>query len=180
MTTIAWDGKNIATDSRATKGNNILQGNIVKLHKVEGTFKDENLIAIGAAGSLSRLEDIVDWISKGGKPEEMPPGTLNSTDMTSTLVITNKGCWCFEFDKHPFKVPGKYAIGSGSEFAISAMSLGISAMDAVHHAIKHDCFSGGPVLTLDSSTDLKEIKEVGPSFNLSTESMQTQLASSEW
>ncbi len=37
------------------------------------------------------------------------------------------------------------AIGSGSDFAISAMSMGKTAKEAIEEAIKHDIYTGGTV-----------------------------------
>lgn len=64
----------------------------------------------------------------------------------STLIFT-RGKSCYELQKNSlaYRVKGKYAWGSGSHFAVTAMYLGKSAAEAVKIASHFDERTGGKV-----------------------------------
>jgi hypothetical protein len=64
----------------------------------------------------------------------------------TAYIITENNCYRVEDEGRWYKDTAKYwAMGSGSEFALSAMLIGKSAKEAVKHACKLDVYSGGKI-----------------------------------
>jgi ATP-dependent protease HslVU (ClpYQ) peptidase subunit len=135
MTTIAYKDGIVAVDSQSTCGDIISSLNETKIRKTDkGVF-----ILSGVEGDCHLFSLI--W----------PHG--NS--------VTGGECCGFVFDcgvlyRAGFDEEGKierqrqdlsqtWAFGSGMPFALAAMDMGASAVDAVKLAIKRDPFSGGKV-----------------------------------
>lgn len=146
MSTVAWDGRELAVDSQRTIGSARVRG--VKL------YESAHLAFAGVgstADSVHIAKDLVRW----------DPG----------MVLTREGVegWVFEHlaeedilhgiavekrSGRAFLVLGKRVVhlpippdtpataGSGAEYAMGAMARGASASEAVQLAIEHDCFSG--------------------------------------
>lgn len=137
MTTIAWDGKTIATDSRWTRGEGIISSDAdAKMIRragyrffVTGLFADaEPLIDAFLSGrdTCSEKLSVTVYAEKGGHVMR---------------VGADKGAiW-----KESAKVPD--AAGSGWGHAITAMDMGADARTAVKMAIKRDSYSGGKIRT---------------------------------
>ena len=47
------------------------------------------------------------------------------------------------------KLDYSYGIGTGSEFALSALDHGKTAIEAVRYAAKRDCYTGGRIYSYD-------------------------------
>mgnify|MGYP003642706169 CR=1 FL=1 len=125
MTTIAWDGKTLASDSQMS-GGFIEQFTYKKIKTVDGMYY----------GMCGRAGDINSFFE--GK--EIPD------DDTELLEISAKGqCVCIGKGNSRIPITGKTSIGSGSHFAMGAMLHGASAVEAVKIAIKLDPSSGGKV-----------------------------------
>ena len=138
MTTIAYDGKTIAADSRATIGNHISPGNHQKIHELAGG----SLYAFCGVVSdgLKMLAFLTDDL------DEMPTWKPGRT----TAIIVNKkgtlriyegtGIWMIQKSK-------LYAMGSGDAYAYGAMAAGATAAQAVKIASRFDSCTGGTVRT---------------------------------
>lgn len=137
MTTIAYDGKTIAYDSRSTSNGRIGTDNLNKKHTKNG-------VVFFLAGTVGDEESIAElWES-----EE----TESELDFHA-FVVDNGSVWVFggdsDEDVFRFRVERyeRYAIGSGAAHAITAMDCGLSAKEAVKMAAKRDTFTGGRIRT---------------------------------
>jgi hypothetical protein len=66
------------------------------------------------------------------------------------LVVSAKGCERMENALIPIPIKeGFHAVGSGRDFALSAMRLGRTAREAIELACEFDVFTGGPITVLD-------------------------------
>lgn len=143
MTTIAWDGRALCSDSRCIYGH-IKQRPVQKIFAYKGDF-----LAIGFCGSYNNHQAFIDWLlGKGEKP------TIPS-DTAAGVIVVDKDltAWCYHSDGAS-RVPAATceADGSGSPYAMGAMLAGANAYKAVEIAIKLDENSGGPVQCYDIPT----------------------------
>lgn len=98
---------------------------------------------------------MVDWVRAGRDPEKFPDHQSDKDDWQPLLVIEKDGSISF-YDRS--RSPVRYeqeriAIGSGRDFAMAAMHLGKSAVEAVEVACALDsgCGNGIDALTFGSS-----------------------------
>ena len=132
MTTIAWDGKTLASDTRCNSGN--VKFKVTKIRRHRGHL-------IGYAGPLDLGAEMFAWYTKGADPEQFPADQLNEEDRTDFLVITPKRkILVYQKSAYPLDMTMNrfFAIGSGRDFAIAAMHLGKSAEEAVGIAGLYD------------------------------------------
>ena len=73
MTTIAWDGKTLATDSRRTTNSIVESDEDNKLTMDVGGY-----LVVADCGDLNGSQDIIDWL-KNGKKDEFPKIEDSST-----------------------------------------------------------------------------------------------------
>lgn len=130
MTTIATDGRTIASDSRSTCGDIISGSRTKKLHKL----RDGSII--GAAGEMTQIYRAIQAIEDGKNHRGnytflrlFPDGTL----------LKYEGCCS------PIPEEAPAAIGSGWLAALTAMDCGASPKEAVKAAMKRDVYTGGRV-----------------------------------
>ena len=147
MTVIAWDGKQLAADRRISFGN--LSGGRVKIFRL----LDHNLkhILVGACGSSSDSQDFLHWISAGQKIEDWPTHLKEKDNTFSAMVIDkDKQIYLYEASPHPTVIEQPFwAIGSGRDFAITAMHCGKSAYEAVEIAVIYDVYCGNGIDCLE-------------------------------
>lgn len=144
MTVIAFDGKSLAADKRATN-----QGLIRTVTKVR---RIRDCLCAGA-GEFSLVEEMYAWFAEGANQEDLPAFQSTSADYVGLLVITPVGqILKYERSAYPmdFTESGIFAIGSGRDHAMMAMHLGKSAEEAVLLTAELDstCGNGVDVLTL--------------------------------
>jgi len=156
MTTIATDGKTIASDSYITS-DILVSRNTVKVFRIGDEY-------VGCRGDCDVGDAYMDWLRKGAKPKEKPK--IEGEDIEFDAVHLNaKGeVFCVDgvnFAKFQVDVP--YATGSGGPIALGAMLAGKSPEEAVAIAITVDIHSGGKVNVL-RACDLPggEEKAAGP------------------
>ena len=99
----------------------------------------------GFCGSTHHILVVMDTIKANGELTDVSPDiTLQFIKMPKkgqpTIIYLCDG----HLSQEPITKSG-YAIGSGMNYAMVAMSCGKSAVEAVKEAIKWDCFSGGKV-----------------------------------
>lgn len=130
MTTVAFDGKMLASDSRVV-GHYVID-DVKKLFEIGDTF-------YGFAGH--ELEGIlfIDWLNH----KECEPPKLEH-DLYVLEVVGNK---VFYWEKNLVRVPRSVpcAIGSGAMIAITAMHCGKTAIEAVKMAKSLDENTGGNI-----------------------------------
>lgn len=140
MTVIAFDGESLACDSLAN-----ISGIRATTKKI---FTTGNLM-YGGAGDQYAVTNMVEWI-KAGAVISMFPESQKGDDFARFMVIDkDKRILIYEKSPHPLVMEGKrMAIGSGADFAMTAMYLGMSAHDAVGIAIELCESCGGEIQEL--------------------------------
>lgn len=185
MTTICWDGKTLASDSRASQQSIAMIGDAQKIYTPEPheywEIQGVKVLAFALAG-----EDTLPWIK-----EELEKGITHRTDIPELIqtdfviiAVTEKGdCWYWGIGRHPragrndiviSQVTGPCAAGTGQVVATAVMSIGKSAKEAVKQAIRLDNHSGGAIQSWDfpgvpEVLSTRPVKEDAPVFT------QTQL-----
>lgn len=134
MSVIAWDGKHLVADNQVTAGSVPK-----KIKKVYRNQRRGQVHGIGFVGDAGEGMQLVYWWRTGADEDNMP-----KCPETSLIVATRDFCWCFDDGSPiPFVIQESYAaVGSGANYADSALSLGQSARQAVLHAIEHDIYCG--------------------------------------
>ena len=148
MTTIAWDGKTLAADSMGDQ--NGLRTKVRKLHR--GVLADGKGFMFGGAGETSWCVMLYEWI-KTLEAKQLTrieyPHQGERHDPACLLVVKGAGVFRKTGSVLTPVESDFHAIGSGRDFAISAMHFGQCAKDAVKHAIQFDVYSGGSIQTMD-------------------------------
>lgn len=135
MTTIAWDGKRLATDSRICTGSDtIVAERAKKLFKVGKVW-------IAFAGNSQNCALALEWF-KSGMPEVKP--TL--ADNFSAFAWDGRQLLRYECALTPMPQNVKIAAGgSGIELALGALAAGATAAEAVRIAARFDPFTNSRV-----------------------------------
>lgn len=143
MTTIAWDGKILASDSLSTSGNMKLAGECIKTKRI-GKYR------IAFTGDNAPANHFFNNFMF----EEMQLGEVTydpvspSSEDFSLMVIEDDKDTCMVFNSttgywDEFSPP--ISIGSGSKYALGSMYSECDAITAVEVACKLDTHSGLPV-----------------------------------
>lgn len=136
MTTIAYKDGVIAYDSRTTAGDLISNDNFNKKYIVDGVV----FIMSGATSDYKRFHSLYFGKEESIADCDASALVVDKGELFLVSVHDETGMW-----KQPLFNDNPVAIGSGSNFALTAMDLGLSAKDAVKMAIKRDSKSGGKV-----------------------------------
>lgn len=143
MTVIAWDGKTLAADKMFCHGVTFTKG--TKIKKINGHL-------VFSSGDFDAIQSLFSWYERGAKPEEWPNHQKNEDRWVPLFVIKNDGVInVYNRDPYSWEIEDKiYAIGSGGDFALAAMTMGKTAYEAVELAcsLTIDCGCGIDVLTL--------------------------------
>ena len=143
MTTISYNHKDkqISCDSRLTDNRTIRSDSWRKWYELDGSIN----FACGCSSEIPLFLAEYDWGEKSG--HEYQCIVLQVCDDEVFLLCTSEDGI---FNKYPIRYDE--AIGSGSNFALSAMDFGKSSSEAVEYAITRDSGSGGKVHTYDIAT----------------------------
>lgn len=141
MTVIAWDGKTLACDSRITVGSRL--AGTQKIWRIRGRL-------FGSAGDAVSTETAKAWLARGGSLNDRPK-LHDNADFEGVLI--ERDGRVFHLDERLIPVPiegGAWALGSGSDFAIALMAVGMTAESAVLTIIEKELAEGvgGKVQTL--------------------------------
>ena len=139
MTTIAWDGETLAADRRADYGNMKLDA--TKIFWLEGATRPANIehaVLFAWSGMYQAGLAVKAWLEmKADKP------SLTSDDGSGMIVTQHREVFRLENRLVPIPVVEKfYAMGSGRDFAMAAMALNQTAVQAVVLASKFDAYTG--------------------------------------
>lgn len=151
MTTIAFDGRFLAADSRAVAGDCILPQDIKKI-----AISADSKLAYAHSGYHAFFAPWIAWHDAGQDPKHPPANSLDEGS-GNFLVFSNSG-GIIVGHLYGLKIPHPVAVGcpdawgSGSSFAIGALRNGASARQAVSIAADCDPFSGGEVVVVDLKT----------------------------
>ncbi len=145
MTTIAIKDGVMACDSLVSAGHSktMFQFPKIILH---------NDVYYGFAGACHDIIIMQDLIT-GVIDLEDVPDSVTVTYITMPKNGAGYKCYFRKGVCTKMKLPAFYAIGSGSDYALTAMSCGKSATEAVKEAIKWDLFSGGKVKSYSFKTN---------------------------
>ncbi|WDG79158.1 proteasome subunit beta [Pseudomonas chlororaphis] len=143
MTTIAYKDGVVAYDSRQTRSGAIVSDDVLKCQVVDGVsfflsgaVCDEKALIAAYFGTPSPVPvECSGYVVDGGKL--MMVGHDDKT-----------GIWRQDLDPS-----NPDAIGSGAAYALAAMDMGASAVDAVRAAMKRDIYTGGKVRILRIARD---------------------------
>lgn len=137
MTTIAVRDGVMAADRRVTCGDAIA-GEVGKLMMLpDGRV-------VGVCGQPMGMAAVFEWIANGAKFDEVPPESKDGDIMA--LVLHPDGAVEHFENGRPMRIAAAFhAEGSGRAFALGAMAMGATAVQAVETAIRFDSKSGGGV-----------------------------------
>lgn len=157
MTCIAWDGKTLAADKRADRGYGLI-ATTTKIHRVGQDL-------VGHAGSASYSRAMLAWFRAGAKPEDFPAHQRDDDKTVGFMVVSPPGA-INAYDMTPYPVTYEdtmFALGTGREFALTAMHLGKSARDAVEIACRlcMNCGNGIDTLEFEPINPFGRISRVG-------------------
>lgn len=100
---------------------------------------------VGFAGNVNEWMEAADWLQNPenyGKPPSI-------RDMSGLVLTCKKEIFLFSKVTNWLKIEtGFHSIGSGSSFALGALTNGASPSEAIRTAMKHDIGSGLGVKTL--------------------------------
>ncbi|HHR6050820.1 TPA: hypothetical protein ACS7Z1_000059 [Providencia alcalifaciens] len=149
MTTIAWDGKTLASDSQSQVGNMIVSKNEQKIFPAtsEWSINGYPVKAIAIAGDSAATYEIINHLQKGLLFDSE---FSQITDFNLIAVIRADFAFVVSKNKDDTRayicdVFEEFAIGSGDAYAMAAMKSGKTAKEAVEVAISLDVYSGGIV-----------------------------------
>lgn len=144
MTTICYRNGTLAGDTRAYSGGRPPIGEKQKIWKVD--YGDGRWSAFGTSTVVPGLaEQIKTWLQNEKSRDHEPKIPDAGFD---TLEINEKGeVYFYSSSLHPTgPLTGEFfAVGSGQEFALGAMAMGASAVEAVQAAGQLDVWTGGHV-----------------------------------
>src|SRR5262245_58633618 len=138
MTCIAFDGKNIAVDSRSTQGGTITSDSEQKWFY----FPNGDLVFYAGAWCDEAIQFLATcYLEK--QPEERKPFSFCG------FIVNDSGVAQYGYDDEEgffwisSRVASKAAAGSGASHALTAMDMGKNAAQAVAIAAKRDTHTGG-------------------------------------
>lgn len=146
MTTVAFDGKVFASDTRLSSSF-IHQDTVCKIRVVD---TGQDTLIISGAGDYSVMLQFFDYVIGG---YQNPP-TMSIGDEFIGLVYSVKEKKLYLYDDKivPMEISYPFAIGSGSSFAMGALLSGASAIGAVEVAMRLDAGTGGEIYYVDLET----------------------------
>ena len=141
MTTIAFDGKTIACDSQATIDECIKYR--VDKHAAIGQ------VDIWVAGDLSKKQKFVDSL-KYYKGKDLCIDSEEFEDIDAFIFYRpSRKLYIFLGKDLVIEATDRFALGSGRDFAIAAMSCGLNATEAVLKASELDLYTDSNIKTFD-------------------------------
>lgn len=158
ITTICWDGKTLATDSKSTMSGMALLGNCQKIyHPAENEYwsvQGVKVIALAIAGKIADLPFAIEALNEG--LTHRTDIDWFSLDFLCILIDETGQAWYWGMARDPQQkgelitlvpITGPITGGSGSRIAAAVLSIGADAKTAVEAAIRLDNGSGGEVVT---------------------------------
>lgn len=146
MTCIAWDGRTLAADKRATSAGGIGRA-VTKIAQHGGCL-------LAMTGDWDTAAEMREWFIAGAVPGDFPP---KAREDVATLIVFRAGVIdAYGVGPYPMRIEAeKAAFGSGRDFAEAAMHLGCNARKAVEVAcnFQTDCGNGIDTLELPNATE---------------------------
>lgn len=142
MTVIAWDGKTLAADKRATDGGGI--------HRTVTKIQRHGYELLGFTGDWDDCVELAEWYKRGANAADFPQRAREGR--ASLMVFAAGQVLRYGVGPFPMRIEVKQcAFGSGRDYAEAAMHLGHDAKAAVAVAchFQTDCGNGIDTLTLE-------------------------------
>ena len=150
MTTVAWDGKTLASDTQASTGDVVCSVHEQKIYTAPDSGWEvygDKILAIGCSGDCGAEMELQDLLAH------------NLTYSTEFLPTFSFACIALVGPNRAYIISKEkddtranislqvspYAIGTGGLIARAAMHCGKDAREAVKVAIDLDCYTGGRV-----------------------------------
>lgn len=158
MTTIAFKDGILAADSQGTLGGSIIHnGPVKKIYTPEeGDYwevQGVRAIAFGFCGDYGQLPFVIDLLREGLTHKTKAPEG-HELDIAAIIVLETGDTYVFSAFIHRgqqrlnlMPLNGNVSIGSGETFALAAMSIGKSAVEAIEVAMKIDTGTSGEIHT---------------------------------
>jgi hypothetical protein len=146
MTVIAWDGYTLAADKRSCMGT--LIRTTTKIFRIETNTYFGSIA--GYSGESDAGEELLAWVRDGADPQRFPQSRREGGSGANVLLVLNdRSLLHFWNTPYPVRMPPQhFAIGSGRDFALAAMHLGKTAVEAVEVACHFDSGCGNGIDTL--------------------------------
>jgi ATP-dependent protease HslVU (ClpYQ) peptidase subunit len=129
MTTCTWDGKRLSADTRSITGSTIDQAACQKIFQRKGIY-------CALAGDIAEAIIVIDYLlGKEVEPPELPVGDFQ------IILVSKTRCEYYYNSLNPSPLESPSAIGSGADYALSAMLCGKSGSKAVTIAAKLDPYT---------------------------------------
>lgn len=146
MTVIAWDGKTLAGDRQSQAGG--MRSAVRKIERIRGHL-------VGGSGHSDHVREHMAWFADGADPLSFPP-SLRADNCPSILLVITPARTVLAYEQTPYPIEildRHYAIGSGRDFAMTAMFLGFDAVKGVEaaNALSTTCGLGCDNLTLEEN-----------------------------
>lgn len=158
MTTIVYRDGVMAADSRAFAGD---RNPIGYKTKIRAMLVEDVAYLVGVSSPAPGYgEAVLNWFEAGMDIHDTPP----MPEQGFTLLAVDAAGQGY-YAANSFYLSGPlendwWAIGSGDEFAIGALTSGSDAADAVRVASLYDQWTGGPIHTLTFVTEDDKITVV--------------------
>lgn len=137
MTTVCSDGISMAGDGFVVDRGTIIHTSYPKVVRL----KDGRIM--GFAGNLDHMPGVLDWLEDDTLPKPRPDADDRSL---SVLLLHPDGTMQLAYHQLVFTdILPPAAIGSGMDFALTAMDLGCSPAEAVRAAAARDVNTGGEI-----------------------------------
>jgi ATP-dependent protease HslVU (ClpYQ) peptidase subunit len=154
LTVIAYDGKYLVADGRATIGTSLVTDNEAKIHPF--TVKNMGKCVVALCGSLDVKGPLLAHLQTHGLGVALEHDIGKSVDIDMGmrgLLVTSKG-HAFEFtsDGGYFQITNYAAIGSGAQIANHFLTTGHDAVTAVIEACKTELTCGGNLAIYNLTT----------------------------
>lgn len=161
MTTIVWDGKTLAADGRMTTGNKVAEDNRQKIFiDTVSELRGATVICYALAGSADMTNRVGVWIAEGcphtveGQPYDWGEASFE------VIIITTECVFVYHSESNDLlEIFHKTCLGSGGEFAQTALHMGKDAKTSVKIAAEMDLFSGGIGTSINCRTKKMVLKE---------------------
>lgn len=144
MSVVVWDGKTLAADKRASNGSLIFTTTKIRL-----LDRNSGDVLLGWTGDQDSGEMMAKWYTNGAEPNEWPECQKDKDAWCRLIVVNAAGAAFYERQPVAIRVEDAFAAwGSGRDFALAALYLGKSAIDAVLIAGHFDNACGNGVDSL--------------------------------
>lgn len=142
MTSIAYDGYDLAADGRITCGNLIKTETANKIVDMSDyNFRGDKCTYFVGSGSCEELAILRNTIYT----PECYSTLHNPLENIEAYLFTEGGIYHHEGRVWVIEDSPQFGAGSGKDYVLSALLLGLNAKNAIKHACKLDKGSGGKI-----------------------------------